>query len=854
MKYHTHFSCLEILASGFCLLGLLQAAHSAGSKDETPESLPVEFKMPQHPFIMLSLEEKAAAASKIKREPWAKAAMQKLIKDADTIVADPNFFPEKEGGWIHQYIDPKTGEELQFDPKKPHEHYSPESKTYCKGAILDAAWNSYCIDLTAKHQETLAATYLLTGNRKYAEAMKRVFLDMAEKYSKYRLHDKSMNFATTDAPTGGYATAQSIDECNYFTSLAISYDTLVGSGVLSKQEEEAIATKMWKPMLAYLDRLIELHPSGGNWTVWHACGAIVLGITFGDQALVSKGLNAPKYGILAMIRSGYINNDGFTGELSPRYQLYPFKGLMRMAMAARSVGINFYQIPQFKKMFDLPLLITYPNFKLPRLNDGDQISLTTDEWISIYEIAAHWYDNPSYGQLLRAIYSTPGSEIKRESPSALLYGPVALSGGTLDRSTSSFLLATGLSILRSPFSDWNCLLKNDKGSSGHRHPDALNLILYANGDEAFPGTGSPFYGNPTHEQWFTQTIAHNTVTLNTQSQRISPKGKTVDFGLSQWGLSAAQSSAGSVQGEKVEGECPALLRRTLVMTPHAIVDVYRVAKDDAAAKNAQVPSMVNQIDWTLHMNGAVTTDQPWRNSSDMLISSERMQAPINGKRWPHQGYKYIHDLTEPTQPGAIHGTLSQTSGGNVDFWLPPTPDQGKVYLANGVGLEHSIEKPMPILIQRRTANDTVFTSVYAPYKGKSAVQSVQFLTLSFDKPEAAVEITHADGKDLVLSHPGAGVLEIAGASLIGTLGCRAQISGGGELLLLVGQSWKDEKRELSLTQSGKVVVEDTSNGLSIYNASDSPVEGKLKIKARNIEKAFVIPQWQTISLQAKTSP
>lgn len=835
--------------------GTTLPAYCANSgSPEVPLSLSTEFLLPKHPFIILSPEEKAAAVAKIKTESWAKAAMQAVLAEADAIVADPNFFPDHEGGWIHQYVDPKTGGKLQFDPKKPTEHYSPDSKTYLTGTNLNNAWNSLSMELTVAQQDTLAMAWLLTGDRKYAEVMKRVYLDMAAKYSGYVLHNKSMKLVGGEADfTSGRATAQSIDECNYFTSLVMSYDALAGSGVLSKEEEESIEAKLWKPLLEYMYRLMA-HPAGGNWQIWHACGAVVLGATFGDQELVDKGFNQPKDGLLAMLRAGYVNNDGFTAEFSPGYHLYPFKALMRAAIVGRRVGIDFYQVPQFRKMFELPLKIAYPNLFMPRLNDGGAISLVNKEWAAIYEEAVNWYGTPTYGELLHTIYSAPGSDVKRESRAALLYGPATLPAGAFDNSNASsiFLKATGHAILRSPGtgSDWNCILKNDASqNAGHHHPDALNFILYANGEEAFPGTGSPLYGHPLNEPWFAQTIAHNTITLNSRSQRISWKGKIMEFGLSRGALSAAQSSARWVQGDRVEDAYPTALRRSVVMTPHAIVDIYRVAKDVAEAKSPKVHDLVNQVDWALHMNGNVSLDKPWQASTDLLMSEEQMNAPRDGKFLPHQGYKFLRDLSKPTEPGVIHGTLTQNLGGKVDFWLAAS-DPGQVYFASGPGLETSVDKEMPTLIQRRTTNETVFTSVYAPYKDKAQVQDVRFLLSSPIGVEVAVEVTHSKGKDLTLSLPTAGTLAAGGASLDGVLGCRTELSDGNQMLLLVGKSWSDEKQELSLEQSGAVVLEAKGSKLQITNSSEQPVEGKIKIKTRNFEKSFRVEAGETADLGA----
>ena len=250
--------------------------------------------------MLVSPEELTAAKAKIRSQRWAADGLKALCARADEIVANPNLFPESEGGWTHKYVAPKTSAKLKFDPKSPRRHLDPSTGEYWTGKQYDDGWNKHSMLLTVEQQEVLAAAWTLTQDKRYAETMRTVFLDIAKKYPTYRLHDKSMVLLPADEPmgtnalTGGFATAQSIDECSTFTSLAFSYDTLAGSGVLSEAEQKQIEEKVWKPLQSYMRRLMKFHPSGGgNWWIWHASGAVVVGVLMGDAELVDLGFNAP---------------------------------------------------------------------------------------------------------------------------------------------------------------------------------------------------------------------------------------------------------------------------------------------------------------------------------------------------------------------------------------------------------------------------------------------------------------------------------------------------------------------------------------------------------------------------------
>ena len=823
-----------------------------------PDKVSADFKLPERPFLMLSREERSAAREKVRTQPWAKEALRKLVEDADIIVAAPMFFPEKASGWAHWYVCPTSGTHLEFNPKQPHDHYCPVCKITHQGELLDAAWLFYAQSRAVEEQTTLATAWLLTDEAKYAGAMKRFFLDLATRYPHYRLHDKSrVNFGDKADATAGLANDQSIGECDLLTALAFSYDALAGSGVLSPTDQRQIEDGLWKPARDYMRRIMKLHPSGGNWWIWHATGAIVLGVAFGDQELVDIGLNTPKCGLLDMLGHGYINGDGFTSELSPTYYYYPLLGLIRTAMATRQVGVDLYRLPAFKILFDLPMAIVLPNDHMPRLNDGGEVILNFD-WAGFFELACHWYPDADYRQFLDEMYSHPGLNLRRGIPgrdssrgfnTALLYGLASLENKLSDEpQPSSFLRASGLAVLRSADNDWTCLLKNDRSESGagHHHPDALNLILFANGEDAFPGTGTTGYGHYSYQQWASQTVSHNTVTINNQSQRIDSGDKSMEFGLSGFGLSVVQSAAGDLQKKTMDNGCPARLRRAVVMTPHGIVDLFRVKRDEnqKASGSAKIP--VNLLDWTLHLCGHLTLEGKLKSSSDVLISHNRLGGNINGNDVPHQGYKYItnlHKVIMSTNP--IHGRLTQPGGGKVDLWLSPSPAGAKVYQALGLGLETDVDNKMPMLIQRRKTNDTVFAAVYAPFKEQPVVKSVQFVKLSADGKEAAVELSHGDGQDLVLSLANPGKLAAAGASLEGTLGCRCDLAGGTTLLALVGKTWDDGNILIVLSGSGAIVIKASSSGISIHNCADQPVAGNIEIKNLNLKKSFTLKAGET---------
>jgi len=813
------------------MLGLLTAS-CAMAEDALKSGLPVAFVRPERPFMLVSPGELAVAKEKIKTQAWAAESLKTLLDQADEVVADPQYFPESEGGWSHNYVSPKTAGKLTFDRKSPRRHLDPSTGEYLTGKKYDDSWNATAMHVTARQQEILAAAWTLTGNKRYAETMRKVFLDIAERYPTYRLHDKSMKLKPDNEPlgtyadTGGIAFCQSLGECNAFSRLAFSYDTLAGSGFLSPEEQELIEAKVWKPLQVYMKRLMVLHPSGGNWWVWHSTGAVVIGVLMGDQELVDAGLNAPKCGLIPHLRSGYINEDGFTAELSPSYHAYPFEALLRLAIATRRVGIDFYKEDRFRKAFDLPLAIRQPNLYMPRLNDGWHTTLVGSVFAMLYETAAGWYDDPEYMKTLTSIYASKEPVVERDSIAALLYGPVELPEEGLEvPKESRFLKASGLAVLRTPGKDWNAVLKDDIGVSGHRHPDALNLVLFANGEEVFPGTGSPSYGHPSYKAWFSQTIGHNTVTLNQNSQRIYPWGKELEFGVAGGGLSVVQSHASSraLQADPhlLMNTVPIQLRRTLVMLPSCIVDVTRSATDyKGDSPRGDFPETI--VDMALHLKGELNMDSTWVPFNESLISEDRIRS---NNRVPKQGYDLIEDVRLANNPSQIHGRLSQAKGGGVDIWLAPAPEGGQVYTATGLGLPGSLEQRMPMILQRRKGDVTQFAAVYAPWKDAPQVKQVTFPATAGNGVVAKIE--HADGTDIVLSLPESGELSAGGITLNGILAARCEMKDGHKILL-IGKSLQTGDLSLELEASGAILFESEGGLKRISNLNGMSMKGRMK--------------------------
>jgi hypothetical protein len=304
--------------------------------------------------------------------------------------------------------------------------------------------------------------------------------------------------------------------------------------------------------------------------------------------------------------------------------------------------------------------------------------------------------------------------------------------------------------------------------------------------------------------------------------------------------SAATSAALQGPADALKNASPTALRRTLVLLPYAIVDIVRATPE--GANTGALPD--NTLDLPLHFQGTLRLAGKWPASHDALVLKKH---PNSTQRPPHQGYGLIEDLCRAEDATSVRGRLSQAKGGAVDFWLAPAPEGGAVYSATRVGLESTLDKRLPMLLQRRVGKRATFAAVYAPWKQAPVVTRA-----TFPAPEGegvAVVVEHGAGKDLVLSLPGEGEFTQAGVTLSGTLGASCEVAGDGRRVLLVGKAWKQGALEIELLggRAGAVLVDLSLTGVSVRNLGTEALEARVKLVANGAWMTFRVAPLASVS-------
>ncbi len=485
------------------------------------DSMNFEVGPRRHPFVFWQESDIMAAfdnaTSGNAEQAWRKEILDDILDEAQSWLDKDVDVPHEGGGYTHYYVDPDTGAWLIYDPNEPYRHEST-SGAFFTGKQYDAAWRSLRHIELGEAVKTLGLAYLLETDvpRKmaYAAQARQIILSYTEKYLSFPFHDRYDGVH----PSGGRVSAQTLEEAIWLINIVAGYDSIYDSGVLSDAEKAAIETDLIREatevILGYDTGLI-------NWQVWHNTAIGAVGFLLDDQSLVSKALYGES-GFQAHMQQA-VMDDGLWHEGTFNYHFFVLQGYIQLSEAALLSGIDLYQNPRYRLMFEAPLGSVMPDLKFPKLSDvqkDNKLRLMT------FEIANTRWNSPVINWFLKSIYDsgTPRSDL-----TAFIYGSPLYDEGSFELESINFE-PSGLGILRAGASEKQIYLLMRYGAHGrsHGHLDKLGIILYKN-RELLPDMGTSLYTLPERVLWYTQTLSHNTLMMEEQSQLASNESTPIDY-------------------------------------------------------------------------------------------------------------------------------------------------------------------------------------------------------------------------------------------------------------------------------------------------------------------------------------
>lgn len=616
-----------------------------------------------HPRLAISPAELAAQ----KAAPNFTTTRDAAVRIADERLTKPLELPAGFGGFYFDYACPDDGAFLTM--KTPTEHACPTCKKIYTDERVAAAWRS------TQHSEfdqallNIAWAFAYTGDEKYAKAVKRGLLQLADEYGKYPARRDRFGNTGDKALTGGRRFPQALDEAVGVRHLARAYDLTRGSAIWTAAEAEHVERDFFS---ATADTLLVYSQGPTHQQAFMNSALMAIGSAIGSESLIKKSIEMPG-GFRDCVAS--LKHEGIWAQGLMTHHVYAMSGLVDQIDFGNRIGLDLSGAPMLKTMALAPFHLAYPDGTFPAINDGDRGSLANCK--AMFEWAWKRYQDPIFAQ------GVAWGDAKKL---AELLGPDA-KPAYLPSVISEDLKDAGIAVLRAgpaTAKEGVCAVL-DYGPHGgsyaglHGHFDKLNLTLFAGGREWLIDSGRISYANPIYKTWVKETIAHNTVTLGGKSQAPTT-GKLLWLKNSEGNAPDTWTAAAAECASAYPGT---VLRRYLFLTPAALVDVYDVTTETAM-----------QIDWAIHTAAEKITPPAGAAATKMDLGNEL-------------GYRHLTDANQWTinQPGPWRMVVGAEN-------LPVTLLAPSATLITATGIGNRPEQKAPVLIARVNGKTARFVAIY----------------------------------------------------------------------------------------------------------------------------------------------
>lgn len=669
---------------------------------------PLPAQLPPHPRLLFTAKDLPTIKARVDSQPWAKSHFNRLKSQADTWLKTEVKLPERGGQWYHWYSCPKHGARLRTE--SPTRHVCPVDKEVFTGYPYDDVALMGVHGRLADAVRELGIMFQLTQNQAYAAKAREILLAYAAKYESYPLH----TIKGEAKVGGGKVGPQTLDEAVWLIDVVQGADCIWNT--LSEADRKQIAAGLLYPATTVIrQHKMSIH----NIQCWKNSAVGLTGLLLGDMALVEEAINSPS-GYRQQMAKG-VSADGPWYENAWGYHFYTVSAVTHLTEGAFHSGINMYG-PEFKRMFDAPIRLCMPDFRLPAFNDSGTASVTGSA--SLYETAYARYKEPAYREVL--------ARYNRASDSALLHGGTDIAKAGEFSPASGNFTATGNAVLsagKGANALWLCLDYGPHGG-GHGHPDKLGFVMFGQGQILAPDPGTANYGVPIQAGWFRTTIAHNTLTVDETSQQAA-EGKCEAF-IAADGLSTVTATAGKIYDDVV-------FRRTVAM----IGDRLLVFIDQAKSGKEHT------YDFAYHNIGKITAPAGAQ--------------PFTSPQKP--GYSYLRDTK--AMPATTGMALAFDTGKGKPVHWSAAGGKPTTYIT-GTGVGAHTEDRVPLVISRFTGKDAVLrwavatdapvTVTVEPVKAEGAV--------FFSETEvAAVRAATGDTQYILLVNPSGLSVQVADQSV-----------------------------------------------------------------------------------------
>ncbi|MBN2449405.1 MAG: heparinase II/III family protein [Lentisphaeria bacterium] len=593
-------------------------------------------------------------------------------------------------------------------------------------------------DALAKQAGIHAYAYRITGKTEYARRVREILLGYARLYpEEYREH-RGVNGSDT-----GKVMAQRLSEAMWVIPLIQAYDLAGDADAFADADRESIEKDLIRTALEFIhgkraaaddvaarnaknpnwrkDPAVR-RPGGGamgNWTAFYNMAFIHGGSVLGDRDWIDIGAA----GLKDMLENG-IGEDGMWGEGAIGYQQFARHAMVGGIEALARKGIDLWSYKQnaFKNLFDSEFAYAYPDATSPGINDSGRAPVGSGWTAMAFDYAYLRYGDTRYA-------STVNNTPRQLHHSPACYFPTliyrTLPEEPVQDQRSLVFDKLGYAILRGQDAGSPTFLLMDYGPHGgvHGHPDKLNLILFADGDELAGEPQAFRYEDERHANWTRPSIAHWTLSLDEQAQNPTT-GRLVCF--------ADAGDAKVIRAQTAGAYAGVALDRTVIQLPGCLVDIFRAwgpaehAVDYPLCFRGRLDALADVAEPDL--KPMATTTPGYRHI--LAAAPREVTGPWTGA-WTREAVAANADTPAGDAP-------RPHPANRVNATVLPDSAATRVYLGTVPGDRHQA-------ILRRAGRDVVFAAVIDPFLATDAVASARQVRLAEPVPATVVEIARRDG-------------------------------------------------------------------------------------------------------------
>ncbi|WP_134705786.1 heparinase II/III family protein [Rahnella sp. CJA17(1/100)] len=560
---------------------------------------------------------------------------------------------------------------------------------------------------------------LITGEPRYGDYALALLTGYADIYP-------SLGSATSkDSNAPGRLFHQTLNENMFWLYAVEGYHCVMP--LLNAAQREHIETNLFQVMA---DDALNRHTRDfdivHNHGIWSVAAAAISGYVLDDTSLVEKAL----YGLKGDSESG-----GFFAQLSqlfspdgyyiegPYYHRFALRPLLLLAEAIerRQPDLQIYQFREqiIRKTCEALMQTAFPDGVWPALNDSSKtINIRDDGAVIAASVCYSRYGhNPQWIAVAQQQQTVWVSAAALKLSAALKKAPATpVDWGSAELRDGPQGTHGGIGILRSDAENQDMALMwyGQHGSIprlhsalNHGHFDGLHLSLFSGGREFLRDYGfgrwvnvEPKFGGryiPENNSYCKQTVAHNTVVVDGQSQN---GGNSLEA-ETRWGephFFVTGNPACQGMSARLNDYYPGVnQQRTVLMlslpelSSPLIVDVFRLTSHEP-----------HQYDYCLHHLGQFVR-------TDAVLDAASQLTPLG----TGNGYQHLWDCARADIAAGDSALFSWLDGDSYRTLVSAFPDGGELIVARTGASDPNFNlRNEPALLLRTRGANAIFASVF----------------------------------------------------------------------------------------------------------------------------------------------